>query len=125
VGEVIFTDRELDIMAVLWERGPSTVTEVRDRLADRLAYTTVLTILRTLEGKRHVGHEEEGRAHRYHARVGRDEAQVSALQRLTRKLFSGSTELLLTHLVSDRDLAEKDLQRIRELLDDRLEGGDG
>ena len=123
--EVIFTDRELDIMAVLWERGPSTVTEVRDRLTDRLAYTTVLTILRTLEGKRHVGHEEEGRAHRYHARVERDEAQVSALQRLTRKLFSGSTELLLTHLVSDRDLAEKDLQRIRELLDDRLEGGDG
>jgi len=125
VGEVVFTDRELDIMAVLWERGPSTVTEVRDRLQDRLAYTTVLTILRTLEGKGHVGHEEEGRAHRYHARVQRDEAQISALHRLTRKLFSGSTELLLTHLVSDRDLAEKDLQRIRELLDDRLEEEDG
>ena len=125
MGEVIFTDRELDIMAVLWERGPSTVSEVRDHLTDRLAYTTVLTILRTLEGKGHVGHQEEGRAHRYHALVARDEAQVSALQRLTRKLFSGSTEVLLAHLVFDRDLSAKDLKRIRELLDHRLEGEDG
>ena len=125
MGEVIFTDRELDIMAVLWERGPSTVTEVRNHLSDRLAYTTVLTILRTLEGKGHVGHEEEGRAHRYHTLVERGEAQVSALQRLTRKLFAGSPEVLLTHLVSDRDLSENDLQRIRDMLDHRLEGGNG
>lgn len=124
MADVVFTDRELDIMAVLWERGPSTVAEVRDHLSDRLAYTTVLTILRTLEGKGHVGHEEEGRAHRYHPRVDRDRAQVSALQRLTRKLFSGSTELLLTQLVSDRHLSEEELQRMRELLDNLLEGGD-
>ena len=124
MGDVIFTDRELDIMAVLWERGPSTVADVRDHLPDRLAYTTVLTILRTLEEKGHVGHREEGRAYRYHARVDRDEAQGSALDRLTRKLFSGSTELLLTHLVADRDLSEDELHRIRKMLDDRLGGGD-
>ena len=51
VGDVVFTDRELDVMGVLWEHGPSTVADVRGRLADRLAYTTVLTILRTLEEK--------------------------------------------------------------------------
>ena len=124
MGDVVFTDRELDIMAVLWERGPSTVAGVKDHLSDRLAYTTVLTILRTLEEKGHVGHEEEGRAYRYHARVERDEAQGSALDRLTRKLFSGSTELLLTHLVEDRDLGEDELQRIRQMLDERLGGGE-
>jgi predicted transcriptional regulator len=124
VGDVVFTDRELDIMAVLWERGPSTVAGVKDHLSDRLAYTTVLTILRTLEEKGHVGHEEEGRAYRYHARVERDEAQGSALDRLTRKLFSGSTELLLTHLVEDRELGEDELQRIRQMLDERLGGGE-
>jgi BlaI family transcriptional regulator, penicillinase repressor len=60
-----FTDRELDVMGVLWEQGASTVAEVRAALKDDLAYTTVLTILRTLEDKGYVAHEEEGRAHRY------------------------------------------------------------
>ena len=54
--DIQFTDREIDVMEVLWERGPSLVSEVRAALKDDLAYTTVLTILRTLEGKRYVGH---------------------------------------------------------------------
>ena len=123
--EINFTDRELDIMAVLWERGPSTVTEVREALSDDLAYTTVLTVLRVLEEKGRVGHEEEGRAHRYFPRVKREEAGQSALRRLTRKVFRGSPEMLLTQLVSDRDLSEGDLRRMRELLDERLRDRDG
>jgi BlaI family penicillinase repressor len=119
--EISFTDRELDVMGVLWNRGPSTVAEVRKHLADELAYTTVLTVLRILEEKGYVGHEEEGRAHRYYPQVERQAAGESALRRLTRKLFQGSPELLLTHLVSDRKLSEKDLRRMRELLDQRLQ----
>jgi len=122
VTELAFTDRELDVMGVLWERGPSTVAEVRERLADPLAYTTVLTILRTLEDKGHVGHAEEGRAYRYHARVERSEAQRSAISRVKRKLFSGSAELLMSQLVSDRGLSSAELERIRSLLEDRIEG---
>ncbi|MEX0912613.1 MAG: BlaI/MecI/CopY family transcriptional regulator, partial [Gemmatimonadota bacterium] len=72
--DINFTDRELDLMLVLWERGPSTVAEVREALDDDLAYTTVLTVLRVLEEKGHVAHTEEGRAHRYRALVERDEA---------------------------------------------------
>ncbi|MDQ3388204.1 MAG: BlaI/MecI/CopY family transcriptional regulator [Gemmatimonadota bacterium] len=117
--EVAFTERELDVMAVLWDRGPATVAEVRERLSDALAYTTVLTVLRILEEKGHVGHEEEGRAHRYHPLVGRQAAGKSALRRLTTKMFQGSPELLLTHLVSDR-LTEAELRRMRQLLEDRL-----
>ncbi|MEQ8328829.1 MAG: BlaI/MecI/CopY family transcriptional regulator [Longimicrobiales bacterium] len=123
MGDVVFTDRELDIMGVLWEHGPSTVADVRERLTDALAYTTVLTILRTLEEKGHVDHEEEGRAYRYHALVERDEAQGSALDHLTKKLFAGSTELLVSHLVADRNLSDDELERIRRLLDERI-GGD-
>ena len=118
--QISFTDRELDVMAVLWEHGAATVAEVRERLADDLAYNTVLTVLRTHEEKGHVGHEEEGRAHRYFPRVQRAEAGESALRRLTRKVFRGSPEMLLTHLVSDRQLSEADLRRMRELLDERL-----
>lgn len=118
--EIAFTDRELDLMSVLWERGPSTVAEVRDALEDDLAYTTVLTLLRVLEEKGRVGHTEEGRAHRYHPLVERDAAGSSALRRLTRKLFRGSPELLLTQLVEDRGLTSEELRRMRELLDERL-----
>jgi len=126
VGEVVFTDREIDLMNVLWQHGPSTVADVRARVEDELAYTTVLTILRTLEEKGHVGHEAEGRAYRYHALVERGEARVSAVGRMTEKLFGGRPELLLTHLVSDRDLSDDALARIRELLDERLgEEGEG
>ena len=63
--DIRFTDRELDIIEVLWERGPSTVAEVRDGLADDLAYNTVLTMLKVLEDKGHVARQLEGRAHRY------------------------------------------------------------
>jgi predicted transcriptional regulator len=119
--DIQFTDREIDIMEVLWEQGPSLVAEVRAALPDPLAYTTVLTILRTLEGKGHVGHTEEGRGHRYHAKVAQQAARGSALKHLTRKLFKGSAELLLTHLVSDRRLSDDELARMRQLLADHAE----
>ena len=122
---VRFTPRELDIMVVLWDRGPSTVTEVRRALEDELAYNTVLTVLRILEEKGHVAHEEEGRAHRYSALVERVEAGESALRRITRKLFAGSPELLLTHLVDGEDLSEDELRRMQELLAARLEAKEG
>lgn len=119
--QIAFTDRELDVMAVLWEHGPSTVAEVRERIADDLAYTTVLTILRTLEDKGYLGHAEEGRAYRYFPLVAREEAGTSALRRLVGKIFAGSPEMLLTQLVSDRGLGREELERMRRLLDERLD----
>jgi predicted transcriptional regulator len=113
-----FTDREIDVMQVLWDRGPSLVAEVRASLKDDLAYTTVLTVLRTLESKGHVGHEEEGRGHRYFAKVRQQAAQQSALRHVTQKLFKGSAELLFTRLVSDEQLSPQVLERMRKLLAD-------
>lgn len=115
-NDIHLTDREADVMQVLWEHGPSVVNEVKEKLADDLAYTTVLTILRTLEQKGYVKHEEEGRVHRYFASVKEDAARKSALQHLTGKLFKGSSELLFTHLVSDKKLSAEQIQRMRELL---------
>jgi BlaI family transcriptional regulator, penicillinase repressor len=122
--DIQFTDREIDVMEVLWERGPSLVGEVRAALKDDLAYTTVLTILRTLEGKRYVGHQQEGRGHRYFAAVKQQAAQRSALRHLTSKLFKGSAELLLTHLVSDRKLSAKQIRTMRALLEDKSQQGE-
>jgi predicted transcriptional regulator len=115
--DIALTDREADVMQLLWDHGPSVVTEVRERLNDELAYTTVLTILRTLEAKGYVGHKEEGRVHRYFAAVRQQAARRSALRHLTGKLFEGSSELLFAHLVSDRKLSPEQIQRMRSILD--------
>lgn len=118
-----FTERELDVMAVLWELGSATVPEARARIADDLAYTTVQTVLRTLEAKGYVSHTEEGRFHRYTPTVDREEAGRSALGRLVTKIFRGSPELLLTQLVSQRRLSEDEIQRMHQLLDESLAAG--
>ncbi|OOG51652.1 BlaI/MecI/CopY family transcriptional regulator [Rhodanobacter sp. C01] len=117
--KISLTDRETDVMQALWDHGPSLVAEVREQLSDKLAYTTVLTVLRTLEGKGYVGHEEEGRGHRYFASVKQRAARKNAVQHLTDKLFKGSAELLFSHLVSEQKLSHEQIRRMRQLLAER------
>ena len=117
---VVLTGREMDVMNVLWRLESGTVSEVQKGLSDKLAYTTVLTILRTLEKKGHLRHEAQGRAHRFVPLVQKAEAQEGAVQRVTRKLFSGSSELLMAHLLNERGLTEEQLRRLRALVDERL-----
>ncbi len=117
--DIQFTDREAEVMEVLWERGPSLVAEVRAALKDEFAYTTVLTVLRMLESKGYVSHGQEGRGHRYFAAVKQQAAQKSALRHLTRKLFKGSSELLFTRLVSDQKLSAEQIRKLRKLLADK------
>jgi predicted transcriptional regulator len=113
------TDREADIMRVLWERGPSSVSEVRASLRNELAHTTVQTMLRILESKGFAAHEEEGRQHRFYAVVPETAARQNALKHLVSKLFRGSSELLLTQLVSDKKLTAEQIRRMRKLLAQR------
>ena len=114
------THRELDIMAVLWRLGSGTVNEVWDGLEDDLAYSTVLTMLRTLEGKGHVRHEEEGKAFRFHPVTQPEDAGSGALDRVLDKIYQGSRELLVTRLLADEEVSPDELRRIRELLNERL-----
>jgi predicted transcriptional regulator len=122
--DVRFTDRELDIMRVLWERGPGTVAEVRDALADDLAYNTVLTMLRILEEKGHVTRDTRERAHTYAAAVEREQAGAGALRRLVSTLFPGRPEELLVKLVDQEEVDAAELRRMREFLDERLKALD-
>ena len=118
---VRFTERELDIMQVLWDVGDASVAEVQERLEDDLAYNTVLTMLKVLEDKGHVTRSTEGRAHRYRSTVDRESAGRSALGRVTRKLFRGSPEALLLNLVKQPGITREEVQRMRDLLDRKLE----
>lgn len=124
MAEPQFTDRELDVMDVLWERGSARVAEVKEELEDELAYTTVLTVLQTLEEKGHVRHEQEGRAYRYFPEVGREEAGSKAVTYMLRKVFRDSPRMLLSRLVSERNLSEEELRELRALLDQKL-GSEG
>ncbi len=109
-------ERELDVMAVLWELGSGTVTEVLEHLGVPLAYTTVLTVLRNLEAKQYVTREEEGRAHRYYPRVAQQAAQQNALSRLVSQLFGGSPEALIARLVEQHDVSPDELARLARKL---------
>lgn len=111
------TRRELDIMSVLWEKGEATVTEVRDSVEPDLAYTSVSTMIRTLELKGYVSHRRgEGKTHIYFPIVDAETAGESALGRVLNKIYGGSPIKLLAHLVEHKRLSEKELQRMRELL---------
>lgn len=114
--DIVLADREAELMEVLWDYGPSTVAEVRDRVSDDLAYTTVLSMLRTLEAKGYVTHDAEGKAHRYSALIERDAARRSALRAMSEKFFKGSTATLLTHFVAQEKLSDDDVRRLRALL---------
>jgi predicted transcriptional regulator len=110
-------------MAVLWDRGSATVGEVKDQLVEDLAYTTILTVLRSLEAKGHVRHEKEGKAFRYFPLVEAEDAGDRTLKRLLDKVYQGSREMLVTRLLSDRSMSHDELLRIRRLLDERLGEG--
>ncbi len=114
------TARELDVMAVLWERGSATVGEVLEDLDADLAYTTILTVLRGLEAKGAARHKREGRAFRYRPRIKPNHVGDRSVDRLVDKVYAGSRELLITKLVADRSLDVDELKRIRRLIDERI-----
>lgn len=121
--EIQFTDRELDLMSVLWRLGSGTVNEVREELEDEPGYTSVLKILQVLEEKGHVRHEAEGRAYRYFPTVAPEAAGRSALGKIVDKIFHGSAEMTLARLVEERPISKEELRRMRRMLDEL--GGEG
>jgi predicted transcriptional regulator len=111
------TQRELDIMSVLWDLGEATANEVRERIDPTLAYTSISTMIRTLEMKGFVSHRRgEGKTHVYYPVIDAEMAGESALGRLLDKIYGGSPIKLLAQLVEQRKLSESELARMRDLL---------
>jgi BlaI family penicillinase repressor len=111
------TQRELDIMSVLWELGEATVTEVRDRVDPDLAYTSISSMIRTLEMKGYVSHRRgEGKTHVYFPVIDAEKAGETVLGRVLDKVYGGSPIKLLAHLMDQHRLSDKELARMRDLL---------
>ena len=113
------TPAELEILHVLWTRGPSTVRDVHDQLnADKpTGYTTVLKLLQIMAEKDLVRRDAKQRAHVYQARVPREQTQTQMVGDLVDKLFGGSASNLVMHALSSKRASAKELAEIRKTLD--------
>lgn len=119
------TDAELDILRVLWQRGPSTVREVHLTLSETKpsGYTTVLKMLQIMTDKGLVKRDERQRAHVYQARVAREQTQKQMVTDLLERVFEGSaTGLVMQALSAKKKSSERELAEIRRMLDELEQG---
>jgi predicted transcriptional regulator len=118
------TNAELEILRVLWRRGPSTVREVHDALdpGREVGYTTVLKLLQIMADKRLVSRDASSRTHVYAAAVSEEATRRRLVRDLLDRAFGGSAFDLVLHALSTTPATDEELERIRALLD-TLNGG--
>jgi len=114
------TASELEILRVLWERGPSTVREVHESLQEKkdLGYTTVLKLLQIMTIKGTVRRNEEQRAHVYEACQPATETKRQLVGDVLQRVFEGSASDLMIHALEGRRTSKKELDELRRLLDE-------
>ena len=114
------TASELEILRVLWARGPSTVREVHDALSESrsMGYTTVLKLLQIMTAKGTVHRNEAQRAHVYEAQLPAVETKRQLAGDVLQRVFEGSASQLMMHILSGRRTSREELDELRRLLDD-------
>jgi len=114
------TASELEILRVLWARGPSTVREVYAALSEQksLGYTTVLKLLQIMTAKGTVRRNEEQRAHVYQACQPAEETKRQLVGDVLHRVFEGSASELMIHALEGRRTSKKELDELRRLLDE-------
>src|ERR1700761_4473180 len=118
------TDAELEILTVLWSRGPSTVRDVHETIQKRrpMQYTTVLKMLQIMAEKGLVRRDEAQRAHVYEAANSREWTQQQLAGDLLRRAFDGSARGLMMGALSARKVSRQELDELRKLLDEHEKG---
>jgi len=118
------TDAELEILTVLWSRGPSTVRDVHDTISRRRTaqYTTVLKLMQIMAEKGLVRRDQKERAHVYEAGRPREWTQKQLAGDLLQRAFAGSAKSLLIGALSARKASREELAELRELLDEFEKG---
>jgi BlaI family penicillinase repressor len=117
--------RERQIMDILYQSGRATVSEVRSALPDPPSYSAVRAMLRVLEGKGHIRHEEESLRYVFLPVVARDRAKFSALKHLLETFFDGSAEQAVASLLdgSAAKLSREQLDRLSRLIEKAKQEG--
>ena len=109
----VFTEKELEIMKLIWQMGEANVKDIQERLPGTPHYNSVLTIVRVLERKGHLVHRAEGKTYVYRADESREKARIRLLRHLIDQVFGGSAASVVLNLVQAGDLSKKDLDKIR------------
>ena len=117
------TDRELAILGVLWDKGPSSVRDVHEALQqeDETGYTTTLKLMQIMVDKGLLVREDAGRRHIYKPTVSEERTQKQLIGDLLDRVFAGSAEKLVMRALSAKKVSAKELKRIRQMLDE-MEG---
>ncbi|MBM3745758.1 MAG: BlaI/MecI/CopY family transcriptional regulator [Acidobacteria bacterium] len=112
------TPLELEIMKIVWDRRSATVRDVYEALRKRrkIAYTTVLTMMKILEQKKHLKRNDGERAHVYQPVRGKRQVVGAMVKDFVSRVFDGAAEPLLVHLVRDQHLSEEDLERVARMI---------
>ena len=119
------TESELEILSILWNKGPSTVREVNDMMSKNknVGYTTTLKLMQIMTEKGMVERVMEGRTHIYHALARQEDAQVRMLDRILETAFGGSASKLVLHALGNHKPSGEELREIKEMIS-KLEGGE-
>ena len=114
------TPQELEIMKLVWQRGSATVRDVYEALLDRrkIAYTSVMTMMKILETKGYLKKRRQDRAFLYRPAHPKNQVIGGMIREFIDRVFNGSAEPLLVHLVKSRRLREKDLQKIVRMVEE-------
>lgn len=120
------TPTELEILSILWDKGPSTVREVHEVLSRgrKIGYTGALKFLQIMTAKGSVIRNEDERAHVYQAKEPADETKRRVARDVLQKIFGGSVSQLVLHLIEDKKASPDEIEEIRRLLDDYDQKGE-
>jgi len=115
------TDQELEIMKIVWGRQTSTVRDVYEALLERrkVAYTTVMTMMKILEQKGYLRRKQVDRAYVYRPAQPKNQVIANMVRDFVNRVFNGSAEPLLVHLIEDQGLSEVEIEEIRRLIGER------
>jgi len=114
------TEAELELLKLVWKLGDATVRDVLEALPPerKLAYTTVMSMMRILERKGYLTHRAQGRAFLYQPRVSEDEVAEGMLSHLIDRMFEGSAELLMVKLLEAAELTEEQLRMLKKKVEE-------
>jgi BlaI family transcriptional regulator, penicillinase repressor len=117
--EIIPTDRELDALKILWQRGEATVRDIYDTLRQdgpKLAYTTVLSLLQVMEQKGLVRHRQSGKAYLYSAEADREHTFRKLAGGFLEKVFDGAMDEYMVHALQSRRLSAEEFDQLEKMI---------
>jgi predicted transcriptional regulator len=115
------TEAELELLAVLWEKGPATVRDLHEEIGSRrgIGYTSVLKLLQIMTEKGLVDREEANKAHIYRAAASQEATQNQMLRDMSERLFAGSAAQLALHALAMEPVGDQELEELRNLIEKR------